>query len=94
MFGSNNLSIKGESPPIVGNDPGYDPHDDELSNDNTKKKFTNIIQCSTDLCDFCSHSLMVEYITNKAWSTLTDVNKIMVERLTIFASTTRSDSSK
>jgi hypothetical protein len=52
-FGSDNTSIEGERLPIVDNDPGFHPCDDEFSNDNTKKKnFTHIIQFIIDLCDF------------------------------------------
>jgi hypothetical protein len=44
VLGSNNPSIKGDSPPIVDNNPGFDTCGDELSNDNTKEKtFTNCI---------------------------------------------------
>jgi hypothetical protein len=87
MFKSVNPLIKGDSPPIFEDDLGYNPHDDELSNDNKKKKFTNIIKCIIYLCDFPSDSPMVEYITNEAWSTLKDVTMIMV---TAFASTRRT----
>jgi hypothetical protein len=80
IFGSNDPT-KGDSPPIVDNNPDFDPLDDELFDDNTKKKkFTNITQCIIDLCDFPSDSLVVEYITNKAWSTLNDVTKIMIDK--------------
>jgi hypothetical protein len=45
MFKSNNPSIKGDSPSIVDNDPGYDNCDYELLDNNTKKKkFTNIFR--------------------------------------------------
>jgi hypothetical protein len=67
MFKSDDPTIKGDSPPIVDNDPGFDPRDSMLLDDNTKKKkFTDIIQCIIDLCDFPSDSLMVEYIINKS----------------------------
>jgi hypothetical protein len=82
---SNNPNIKGDSPPIDDNDLDFDPRNDELSNDNTKKKkFTDIIQCIIDLCDFPSDLLMVEYITNKAWSMMTDVTAIMVDKVDNF----------
>jgi hypothetical protein len=59
MFKSDNTTIEGDSTPIVDNDPGFDPRDDALLNDNTKKKnFTNITQCIIDLCDFPSDALM------------------------------------
>jgi hypothetical protein len=80
MFESDDPTIEGDSPPIVDDDPGFDPRDYDLSDDDTKtKKFTNIIQCIIDLCDFPIDSLMVEYITKEAWSTLTDVTTIMVD---------------
>jgi hypothetical protein len=87
MFESDDPTIKGDSTPIVDYDPGLDPRDYDLSDDNTKKKkFTNIIQCIIDLCDFPSDSLMVDYITNEAWSTLTDVTTIMVDEVDNFRS--------
>jgi hypothetical protein len=71
-----------DSCPIVDNDPGFDPPYYELLDDNTKKKkFTDIIQFIIDLCDSPSDSLMVEYITNEAWSILTDVTTIMVDEV-------------
>jgi hypothetical protein len=55
MFESDNPTIEGDSPPIVDDDPGFDPREYEILDDDTKKKkFTNIIQCITDLCDFPS----------------------------------------
>jgi hypothetical protein len=45
MFGSNSPSIKGDSSPIVDDDPSFDPCDDELIDEKTKKKkFTDINQ--------------------------------------------------
>jgi hypothetical protein len=80
IFKSNNPTMKGDSPPIVVYYPGYNLPDDELSDDNTKKKkFANIIQCIIYLCNFPSDLLMVEYISNKAWSTLRDLTTIMVD---------------
>jgi hypothetical protein len=85
MFESNKPTIKGDSPPIVDNDQGFDFRDYELSDDDTNKtKFTNIIQCIIDLCDFPSDSLMLEYITNEAWSMLTNVTTIMVDKVDKF----------
>jgi hypothetical protein len=73
MFESDDPTITGDCPPIVDNDPGFDLRDYDLSDDNSKKKkFADIIQCIIDLCDFPSGLLMVQYITNEAWSTLTD----------------------
>jgi hypothetical protein len=64
IFKCDNPTYKGDSPPIVDNDPGFDPRDYKLSDDNTKKeKFTNIIQCIIDLCDFQSDLLMVDVKT-------------------------------
>jgi hypothetical protein len=78
-------TIEGDSPPIVDNDPGFDPRDYELLDDNTKKKkFTDIMQCIIDMGDFPSDSLMVEYITNEAWLTLTNVTTIMVDKVDNF----------
>jgi hypothetical protein len=55
MSKSDNPYIEGDSPPTVDNDSGYNTHDDELWDDDTKKKkFTDIIQCIIDLCDFPS----------------------------------------
>jgi hypothetical protein len=80
MFESDNPTIEGYSPPIVEDDPGYNPRDYVLlDKDTKKKKFTNIIQCIIDLCDFPSDLLMVEYITNKACFKLTGVTTIMVD---------------
>jgi hypothetical protein len=38
MIRSDDPNIEGDSPPIVDNDPCYDPRNDELLDDNTKKK--------------------------------------------------------
>jgi hypothetical protein len=85
MFESNNPTVKGDIPPTVNDDPGFASRDYDLSDDGTKKKkFTDIIQCIIDLCDFPSDSLVVEYITNKAWSTLTEVATIMVNEVDNF----------
>jgi hypothetical protein len=85
MFESDNLTIKGDSPTNVDNDPGYNPRDDELSDDNTRKKlFTNIIHCIIDLCGLPSVSLIVECNTNKAWLTLTNVTTITVDKVEKF----------
>jgi hypothetical protein len=85
MFKSDNPTIKGDSPPIVDDDPGFDPCDYDLLYEDTKKKnFTNIIQCIIDLCVFQSDLLMVEYITNKAWLALADVTTVMVDKVDNF----------
>jgi hypothetical protein len=90
MFKRNDSTIKGYNPPNVDDDPGIDPCDYELSDDNKKKKkFTNIIQCIIDLCDFPNDLLMVEYITNKGWPTLTDVITIMVDESDNFHNNTK-----
>jgi hypothetical protein len=92
MKAPKNPTIKGDSPPVVDDDPGFDPRDYDLLDDDTKKKkFTDIIQCILDVCDFPSDSLVVEYITNEAWSMLTDVTTSMVHKVDNFASTRRTD---
>jgi hypothetical protein len=85
MLESDDPTIQGDSPPIVDDDLGFDPRDYDLSDDNAKKKkFTDIIQCIIDLCDLSNDSLKVGYITNEAWSTLTDVTTIMVDKVDSF----------